>query len=158
MPGGSPAFHLINPRGVGHQPFGGGIAGMVGNRPCIEIRHPSGQHVPGRLIVLDPGLRHQFGRGNTGLVDIAVPQGLGQRQAFIRRDFLSPDLGQIVNSRHPDTQIGPVNLVIAGHFNGLHRVGQRSQFGESVVIFHSTVTDLARLRGWSTSVPLATAV
>lgn len=43
-------------------------------------------------------------------------------------------------------------------FRGYNDTGRRERLAEEGLVFYSTVTDLARLRGLSTSVPRANAV
>gem|GEM_PF-4866779 len=48
--------------------------------------------------------------------------------------------------------------VCAGAHAATDRAGRARTTAATLFLAYSTVTDLARLRGWSTSVPLATAV
>ena len=55
------------------------------------------------------------------------------------------------------TEIGTVDLVIGAHVLRPGGIGMGAEGRERRVPGHSTVTDFARFRGWSTSVPLSTA-
>ncbi len=135
---------------------------MIGNRPRIKLRHPSADQIPSpRIIRLDAGLGQQFGCCHAGLVDIGLPQCGGKGETFLQRAICAPLIRQFLDLRHAQAQIGAVNLVIGLCFDGALRVGYGLQLGKGCFDHspdHSTVTDFARLRGWSTSVPLAMAV
>ena len=60
------------------------------------------------------------------------------------------------SKRDPSTILGAYVMGLA--FGGTGGVAMGRDLRQGLFGAHSTVTDLARLRGWSTSVPLATAV
>ena len=62
--------------GVRDQPALDGLAGVVGDRPGVEVGHPAEELGPDqRLVLADPGLGEQLGGGDARLVDVAVPRG-----------------------------------------------------------------------------------
>ena len=157
-----PAFYHVQPGGIGLKPAPDGAAGMIGNGPGVELRHPGLQQIPDRVIGPDPRLSQQLTRRNPRFVDVAVPKVRGKRNPLIQRQILAPIAGQVVQRRIGHTQIDARCLVIGGgpfgppRFDmGAHLIQRALQIQRGR---HSTVTDLAKLRGWSTSVPLATAV
>ena len=82
----------------------------------------------------------------------------------VRRLFLDEFLGQVDEGATPHTStvgVGRADKLYARLFRILARVDtpERARAEHACTqLAHSTVTDLARLRGWSTSVPLCTAV
>ena len=116
-------------------------------------------HIPcGRVVGANAGLGQQFGRRDPGLKYVSFPQSLRKGQPIAQGERLAPVLGVGIQRGAGHAQIPPLNLVISGHLNGFVRIAQLFQRDKRVLRCHSTVTDLARFRGWSTSVPLCTAV
>ncbi len=58
------------------------MAGMVGDRPGVEIGHPGDDQPPGVAVGADAGLGQQLGGGDAGLVDVGVPEIAGQIEAL----------------------------------------------------------------------------
>ena len=154
-----PGLDHIQTLRVCQQPFLRRHAGMIRDGPAVEVRYPALDQLPrGFVIRAQAGLGQQFGRRHPRLEDIRLPQGIGQRDPVGQRQLGPPRFGQIVDLRIGNAQIGAIHLVIGLHLldsGGISQFVQLRHIGGKV---HSTVTDFARLRGWSTSVPLAIAV
>ncbi len=132
---------------------------MVGNRPTVEIRGPACDQRPCGLIVgAQSRLGQQLCCRDARLENIRLPQGVGKGDSALNIERIAPSLGKLRDLRIGQAEIAPVGFVIGAHLFGAGRVGLRFEVLKGGFQIHSTVTDFARLRGWSTSVPLATAV
>ncbi len=158
MLGPVPAVDLVNPIRLPDQPLLAGHAGMIGHGPGVKIGHPGLNGLPGGLVRrAQPRLGQQLGGQDARLVHVAVPKVPRQAHPRLNIHQRAPLPRQVVQHRVGNAQIGPGGLVIGGHLSCFACIGARLKCGQRLVQGHSTVTDLARLRGWSTSVPLATA-
>ena len=87
--------------GVGDEAALDRLAGVVGDRPGVEARHPAqGLGPDQRLVLADAGLGQQLGGGDAGLVDVAVPEaarrarrGRGRRARRASRRRAAPSPG-----------------------------------------------------------------
>ena len=132
---------------------------MIGNRPTVEIRGPTCNQRPSGLIIgAQPRLGQQFGRRHTRLENVGLPEPIGESDTPFDVKRRAPVLRKRCDLWVGQAEIAPVNLVIGAHLFRAGRVGLRFELLQSGFGGHSTVTDFARLRGWSTSVPFATAV
>ena len=132
---------------------------MVGNRPTVEIRGPACDQRPCGLIVgAQSRLGQQLCCRDARLENIRLPQAVGKGDTALNIECVAPVLGKLCNLRIGEAKVAPVGFVIGAHLFGASRVGLRFEFLKGGFQIHSTVTDFARLRGWSTSVPFATAV
>ena len=130
---------------------------MIGQSPAIKPLRPVGDHVPdGAIIGPDARLGQQFGGQHAGVVNVAVPQRLRRRQTVIECQAGAGVAGQILDHVAMHTQKRARGLVIGGSFHRADGIGALAQGVQKRG--HSTVTDFARLRGWSTSVPRCSAV
>ena len=113
---------------------------------------------PAGLVVLDAGLGQELGSGDARFVDVGLPQSVGERDAARHVKPGTPALDEVGDHRDCHAQIGAVGLVIGRRPGGAVGIARRAELVQRLFGRHSTVTDFARLRGWSTSVPLAQAV
>ena len=73
MVGPRPAFDLVKPGGVGDKAARAGVTDVIGDGPCIELRHPGRDAAPDRVIGPDACLREKRRGGDAGFVDVGVP-------------------------------------------------------------------------------------
>ena len=117
-------------------------------------------HAPdGAIIGPEPASRSEASRRRTrGLVNIASPETFGQRETVMEDEPAFPGLHEVVDTGVGDAEADPLAFVVGVISMALRAPALARRAARAASGRHSTVTDFARLRAWSTSVPIATAV
>ncbi len=145
-----PAFYLVKAGRVGGDALLRGDAGGVGDGPGVELWHPGADQIPGAGIIrTDAGLRQQFGGGDAGLRAHCCPKGQRQGRGGRRASSSCRHVfGQRIDrgdGRRQDRGAPPCDR------RPFRRLCQATACsvdgGQRLIGRHSTVTDLARLRG-----------
>lgn len=85
-----PDFDLVQAGGICGQATLARLAGMIGNRPAVELWHPAGDLGPDGCVVFDPCFGEQFSRRDPGLEYATVPENIGLAQPVLRPATVSP--------------------------------------------------------------------